>query len=111
VIEAYESPLAQRLVSGLESVPGLRVYGITDTAQMSDRLPTVSFTVEKHDPRDVAERLGRAGIYVWDGNFYAQAVTERLGLEERGGLVRIGAVHYNTEDEVDRLVETLRREV
>jgi cysteine desulfurase family protein (TIGR01976 family) len=111
LIEVYEAALTQRLVSGLQSVPGLRVYGITDSAQMADRLPTVSFTLDGHTPRQVAERLGRAGIYAWDGNFYAQAVTERLGLEDRGGLVRIGAVHYNTEDEVDHLVETLRRGV
>jgi cysteine desulfurase family protein (TIGR01976 family) len=108
-IEAYEARLTERLVGGLQSVPGLRIYGITDPQQLSDRLPTVSFTLEGKSPQQVAERLGDAGINVWDGNFYAQAVTERLELEDRGGLVRIGAVHYNTDDEVDRLLEALRR--
>jgi selenocysteine lyase/cysteine desulfurase len=53
--------------------------------------------------------LGKAGIFVWDGNYYALAVTERLGLENKGGMVRIGAVHYNTTDEIVRLGDALRR--
>jgi cysteine desulfurase family protein (TIGR01976 family) len=107
LIEAHEARLTQRLVDGLQAVPGLRIYGITDPQQMADRLSTVSFTLEGKTPRQVAARLGEAGINAWDGNFYAQAVTERLELEDRGGLVRIGAVHYNTEDEVDRLLTAL----
>ena len=107
LIEAHEARLTQRLVDGLQAVPGLRIYGITDPHQMADRLSTISFTLEGKTPRQVAGRLGEAGINVWDGNFYAQAVTERLELEDRGGLVRIGAVHYNTEGEVDRLLTAL----
>jgi cysteine desulfurase family protein (TIGR01976 family) len=111
MIEAYEATLTRRLVDGLQSIPGLRIYGITDPGQMADRLPTVSFTLEGRTPRQVAERLGEADINLWDGNFFAQAVTERLQLEDRGGLVRVGAVHYNTEEEVDRFVQALRREI
>ena len=107
LIEAYESRLTQRLVDGLQTVPGLRMYGITDPQQMADRLPTVAFTLEGKSPEQVAGRLGDAGINAWNGNFYAQAVTERLELEDRGGLVRIGAVHYNTDDEVDQLLAAL----
>jgi selenocysteine lyase/cysteine desulfurase len=58
-------------------------------------------------PRQVAQSLGEAGIYVWDGNYYALAVTERLGLEDAGGMVRIGLTHYNTNSEVDRLVSVM----
>ncbi len=109
LIEDYESSLTERLVAGLQTVPGLRLYGITDPEQMAARLPTVSFTVAGRDPRTVAEHLAGAGFNVWDGNFYAQSVTERLELEDRGGLVRVGAVHYNTPDEVERLIRALRK--
>jgi selenocysteine lyase/cysteine desulfurase len=64
--------------------------------------------MERHSPREIAETLGARGIFVWDGNFYALALTERLGLEPAGGLLRVGLAHYNTTDEIDRLVEELR---
>jgi len=67
----------------------------------------VSFTLEGHHPRQIAEYLGQRGINVWDGNYYALAVMERLGLEEKGGMVRVGPVHYNTVEEIDRLLEEL----
>ena len=60
----------------------------------------------KH-PRQVAEALDDADIYVWDGNYYALAVTERLGLEDSGGMVRVGPVHYNTLEEIQRFGEAL----
>jgi len=106
-IRAYEMGLCHHLVDGLRRIPGLQIYGITDREQFGRRVPTVSFTLEGVSPREVARRLGEAGIYVWDGNFYALSVTERLGLENRGGLVRVGPVHYNTLAEVDRLLTTL----
>lgn len=82
----------------------MTVYGITDPARFDQRAPTVAFTLEGYTPRQVAEHLGQAGIFVWDGNYYALAVTERLGLEESGGMVRVGIAHYNTAAEVDRLL-------
>jgi len=97
------------LISGLQTIPGLRIWGITDPARMDQRVSTVSFTVEGHTPAAIAEALGNENIFVWNGNFYALEVTTTLGLEERGGLVRIGAVHYNTRAEIDCLIETLRR--
>jgi cysteine desulfurase family protein (TIGR01976 family) len=111
LIEAYEARLTQRLIDGLQTVPGLRIYGITEPHQMADRLPTVSFTLKGKSPQQVAARLADVGINAWDGNFYAPSVTERLEVESHGGLVRIGAVHYNTEVEVDRLVQALARVV
>jgi selenocysteine lyase/cysteine desulfurase len=103
-IRAYEQPLAERLVGGLVDIPGVTLYGITDPARFDQRAPTVAFTLEGYTPRQVAERLGEAGIFVWDGNYYALSVTERLGVEERGGMVRVGIAHYNTIGEVYRLL-------
>jgi selenocysteine lyase/cysteine desulfurase len=103
-IRAYERPLAERLIGGLLDIPGLTIYGITERARFDRRAPTVAFTLEGYTPRQVAERLGEAGIFVWDGNYYALAVTERLGVEESGGMVRVGIAHYNTLGEVERLL-------
>jgi cysteine desulfurase family protein (TIGR01976 family) len=107
-IGAYERHLTDRLIDSLQTIHGLRIYGITDPAQREARVPTVSFTIEGHHPQTVAEQLGKDGIYVWDGNFYALAVTERLELEGSGGLIRVGLVHYNTDSEIDRLTASLR---
>ncbi len=108
-IRAHERDLVARLIDGLTQVPGLRVYGITDPDAFDQRVPTVSFTIQGISPREIATRLGREGIFVWDGNYYALAVTQRLGVEESGGMVRVGLVHYNTAEEIDRLIETLHQ--
>jgi len=107
-IEEYELTLNSKLLAGLRSVPGLHVWGITDPQRMDQRVPTFSFTLPGHSPRSVAEKLAQENIYVWDGNFYALAVVQRLGLEADGGLIRIGLTHYNTLDEVDRLISVLQ---
>ena len=106
-IRAYEQGLCRRLVAGLQEIPGLRIYGITDPARFDQRVPTISFTLEGLTPDEVARRLAAANIFVWNGNFYALALTERLGLEGSGGLVRVGLAHYNTAEEVDRLIGLL----
>ena len=107
-LTAYERELITRLIAGLQTIPGVRIYGITDPAHYTERVPTVIFTLEGHHPRAIAEYLAAHHIYVWDGNYYALAVMERLGLEEHGGAVRVGPVHYNTPEEIDRLLEVLR---
>ncbi len=107
VIADYELELNKALCSGLIAIPGLHLYGISDLARMSQRVPTFSFTLAGHSPQAVAEALDKANIYVWNGNFYALSVVDRLGLEEHGGLVRVGAVHYNTIEEIERLVTAL----
>lgn len=107
-IRSKEDRLTDALLDSLAAIPGLRIYGIVDPKQRADRLPTVSFTLDGHAPAVVAAHLAADGIYAWDGNFYALAVTERLGLEDEGGLVRVGAVHYNTLEEVERLTASLR---
>ena len=106
-IRAYEFELGRALLSALESVPGLRLYGLTDVRRLDERVATFSFRLKDLHPRAVAEKLAQEGIYVWDGNYYAINVTERLGLEESGGMVRVGAAHYNTLEEVERLKEAL----
>jgi cysteine desulfurase family protein (TIGR01976 family) len=108
-IRAYEFETSRALLSALERIPGLRLYGIAEARRLDERVPTFAFTLEDKPPRRVAELLAREGIYVWDGNYYALAVTERLGVEEDGGMVRVGAVHYNTGDEIVRLEEALAR--
>lgn len=107
-VQAYEHRLAQKLIAGLQTIPGVRVFGITDPGRYSQRTPTVALRMEKHTPREVAERLGEENIYVWDGDFYAVEVIKRLGYADKGGVVRIGLVHYNTEEEIDRLLAVLQ---
>jgi cysteine desulfurase family protein (TIGR01976 family) len=107
-IKEYEQMLSARLISGLQQIKGLKIWGITDPARLDRRVPTVSFTLEGYRPRQIAEYLGQRGIFVWDGNYYALAVMERLRLEETGGMVRVGLAHYNTVEEIDRLVGELK---
>jgi cysteine desulfurase family protein (TIGR01976 family) len=107
VISQYEQSLSLRFLQKATSVPGLRVFGITDVERLGERTPTFAVSLDSYTPREVAKYLGKRGIFVWDGHYYAVAVLERLGLLERGGLVRIGFVHYNTPEEVDRLIEAL----
>jgi len=106
-IQAYEHELNRALLSVFESVPGLTLYGLTDIRRMDERVATFSFRLKDLPPRTVAEKLARENIYVWDGNYYAINVTERLGLEDSGGMVRVGATHYNTLEEVQKLKEVL----
>jgi len=106
-IRAYEIDLGRYLIERLQAVPGLKIYGIQENARLDRRVPTVSFTLEGHAPRAVAECLGQADIYAWDGNYYALEVTTRLGLEASGGMVRVGPVHYNTRAEIDKLGDAL----
>ncbi|HZC33563.1 MAG TPA: cysteine desulfurase-like protein [Candidatus Bathyarchaeia archaeon] len=106
-IQAWEAGLVERLLRGLASIPGVRVHGIADPARIAERTPTVAITIDGTTPRAAAEALGRQGMFTWDGNFYAQALIERLGLQETGGVLRLGLVHYNTPAEVDRLLEAL----
>lgn len=105
-VGAYERELVAHLIDTLRRVPGVRVFGITDPARYEARVPTVVFTHEKHTPRAVAEYLAGAGIYVWDGNYYAQEIMERLGHGEHG-MVRVGLAHYNTHAEIERLEAAL----
>ena len=107
VIQDYEAGLSAQIQDVLNAIPGLRLYGLSENSRVSERVPTFSFTLEGWSPRELATFLGERGIYTWNGNYYALAVTERLGLEDQGGMLRIGAVHYNTPDEIERLGSAL----
>jgi cysteine desulfurase family protein (TIGR01976 family) len=106
-IHEHERGLSVGVLERLQLVGGLRVRGITDPARVAERVPTFSFTLDGHAPRAIAEHLATRAISAWDGDFYAWELVRALGLEDAGGLLRIGLVHYNTLDEVDRLVEAL----
>jgi selenocysteine lyase/cysteine desulfurase len=103
-IGEYERRLSRAMLEGLSSVKGLRIYGFSDPAHLDRRVPTYAFTLNGWHPRRICEELDKRGIAAWDGNYYALEVTRRLGLEESGGMVRVGSVHYNTLEEVERLV-------
>ncbi len=109
-ISAYELELNHSLLEGLGSVPGLHIRGLTSPHRLEQRVPTFSFTREGWSPDEIARELDKAHINTWNGNFYALSVTERLGLEHTGGLLRVGLVHYNTQAEIEKLVEALASE-
>jgi cysteine desulfurase family protein (TIGR01976 family) len=106
-IRAYEFELNRALLSALESIPGLRLYGLTDPLRLEQRVATFSFRIKDIPPRLLAEKLAAGNIYAWDGNYYALNVSERLGVETSGGMLRVGAVHYNTLDEIGQLKAAL----
>ena len=101
---AYENGLARQLISGLADLPGVTVHGITNLNRIEHRVPTVSFTTNKAHPREIAKALADRNIFVWDGHNYALEIVRKLGLDESGGVVRVGIAHYNTEDEIDQTI-------
>ncbi len=108
-IHAHELEISRALLSALQAVHGLTIFGLTDANRLDERVATYSFRLKNLHPRKVAEKLAEQNIYVWDGNYYAINVTERLGLEDSGGMVRVGATHYNTLEEVHRLKTALMK--
>jgi cysteine desulfurase family protein (TIGR01976 family) len=110
-IHRHERSLMERLIAGLKKIPNLKIYGITDPARFNERCPTLAIRVENQTPDQtplaLATKLGEQGFFTWDGNYYALNLTERLDVEKSGGFLRIGLVHYNTAEEVDRLLAAL----
>ena len=107
IISYYETELISKLIEGLLSNPRLKVFGITDPNRMSERAPTVSFQVAGATSIEMAQRLGDQGVFAWHGNYYALPLTESLGTEP-AGMVRLGCMHYNTLEEVERTLDLLR---
>lgn len=107
-VQEYELSISRSLLETLKSIDGLKIFGIADPTRLYERVPTYSFTLRDLHPSEVAKQLAETGIFTWDGNYYALAVTQRLGLEESGGMVRVGPVHYNTLEEVERLKQALK---
>jgi len=105
---AYETGLVTRLTEGLLAIPNVKIFGITDPKRFDERCSTLSFRLGDHHPTEIATFLGDRGIFTWDGNFYALNLSERLGVEQKGGVLRVGLVHYNTAEEVERLLAALR---
>jgi cysteine desulfurase family protein (TIGR01976 family) len=101
---AYELDLGNRLLAGLASIPGLKLWG---PPTMEGRVPTFSFTIAGHDAPSIAQHLAERGIFAWAGHFYAVEVAARLAIADAGGLLRVGLCHYNTAEEVDRLLAAL----
>ncbi|SFR76729.1 cysteine desulfurase-like protein [Sphingomonas jatrophae] len=102
---AYEQVLGERLLQGFATIEGLKLWG---PPSMQGRVPTFSFTMASHHPDDIAAYLAREGIFAWSGHFYAVEALRRLGLEDAGGLVRVGLCHYSDAEEVDRLIAALQ---
>lgn len=107
VLFDYETTLARQLIDGLQSIPGIRVYGVASSDALDRRVPTVAFTSARHAPDAIARRLAEQNIFVWSGHNYAIEVVNALGLQDSGGVVRVGPVHYNTSHEIDQLLAAL----
>jgi cysteine desulfurase family protein (TIGR01976 family) len=107
-IVRYERGLCDRLIAGLKTLQGSKIYGISDPKRFEHRCPTIAVRIGRHSPLELATKLGERGFFTWDGNYYALNLTEQLDVEKDGGFLRIGLFHYNTVQEVDRLLAALR---
>ena len=103
----YEHTITARLIAGLQQVKGLTIRGITSDNAMHRRVPTVSFTLEGHHPEALAKGFAAENIYVWSGHNYAIEPVGRMGLMDKGGVLRVGLAHYNTAGEVDQFLAAL----
>jgi cysteine desulfurase family protein (TIGR01976 family) len=107
-IHAHERRTMEKMITGLLAIPRLKLYGIVDPGQFDSRCATIAARIEGFTPLELATALGDRGFFTWDGNYYALNVTEQLGVERSGGFLRIGLVHYNTIEEVERMLAALR---
>jgi cysteine desulfurase family protein (TIGR01976 family) len=106
-IGAHEANLSRRFLDGIGGIDELRLYGLAGIDRVAERTPTFAVRLAGQPPFETAKLLGERGIFVWDGHYYALELMERLGLQETGGAVRVGFCHYNTVDEVDRVLAEL----
>jgi selenocysteine lyase/cysteine desulfurase len=100
--------MMEKMIAGLLAIPGLKLFGISDPRRFENRCATIAVRIEGHTPLELATKLGERGFFTWDGNYYALNVTEQLDVERLGGFLRIGLVHYNTMEEVERMLTALR---
>lgn len=106
-IQDYEQDLSDALLNGFNSIPGIKVFGIDEVGRGDERVATFSITLDSMPTTSFAQELCNRGHFVWNGHYYAIQFSESLGLEPEG-MVRIGALHYNTLDEVERLLSDIR---
>lgn len=99
-IKAHEETLTHTLLTELSKIRDLTLYGIGDLNRLSERTPTIAFRIKGIEPRAISEHFGEQAICLWDGNFYAQGLYDQLDLSDKGGVVRVGCLHYNTQEEV-----------
>jgi len=107
-IHEHERKMTEKMISGLLAIPGLKLYGISDPQRLENRCATFVVRIDPHTPLELATKLGERGFFTWDGNYYALNLTEQLNVERQGGFLRIGLAHYNTMEEVERLLAALR---
>jgi len=107
-IHQHERKMTEKMIAGLLAIPGLKLYGISDPQSFKNRCATFVVRIEGHTPLELATKLGERGFFTWDGNYYALNLTEQLDVERLGGFLRIGLVHFNTVEEVERLLGALR---
>ncbi len=105
----YEHEITKQLIHGLQKFKGLTIRGVTSDNAVHRRVPTVSFTVEGVDPEKIARHLAADNIFVWSGHNYALEPVKRMGLDSKGGVLRVGLAHYNTSAEVDALLVSLHK--
>lgn len=106
--QLFERSIFTQMICGLEDIKGIKIYGITDRDQFAKRTPTIAFTIDGHSTIDIAKCLAEKNIYTWYGNYYALSLMEQLGLEGKGGAVRVGIGVYNTSEEVERFIEVMK---
>jgi selenocysteine lyase/cysteine desulfurase len=107
-IHQHERKMTEKMIAGLLAIPGLKLYGISDPRRFENRCATFVVRIEGHTPLELATKLGERGFFTWDGNYYALNLTEQLEVERLGGFLRIGLAHYNTMEEVERLLGALQ---
>jgi cysteine desulfurase family protein (TIGR01976 family) len=107
-IHQHELQMMEKMIAGLLAIPRLKLYGITDPRHLENRCATFVVRIEGYTPLELATKLGDRGFFAWDGNYYALNLTEQLDVERLGGFLRIGLVHYNTMEEVERLLAALQ---
>jgi len=107
----YEHKITLKLIQGLKTFKGLTIRGVTSANAIHRRVPTVSFTLDGHHPEALAEAFAKDNIFVWSGHNYAIEPVSRMGLMDKGGVLRVGLAHYNTEGELDALLSSLTRQI
>jgi len=107
-MEAYEAQLGWQLIDGIKNVAGLKIHGITNPNRAAHRVPTISFTIEKRHSAELSKALISKGIYNWAGHSYALEPAQRLDILEQGGVVRLGIGHYNTAEEIERVIDAVK---